>query len=97
MDAKLLEGLTEEQIAKVKEFKNHEELLKVASDEGIELSEEQLEAVSGGGACSSSGRKCVTCKSTNIKLEYSRIGPVFRDDYYTCNDCHERWYVRTSK
>ena len=96
MDARLLEGLTEDQIAKVKDCKNVEELLKIASDEGIELSEEQLEAVSGGGACSS-GPKCPTCGSTNLKFEYRRVGPVFRDDYYTCNDCHEHFYRRGSK
>ena len=96
MDAKLFEGLTEEQIAKVKACKNNEELLKMAKEEGIELSDEQLEAVSGGGACSDT-LKCVTCGSTNLRFEYTRVGPVFKDDYYTCNDCHERFYRRGSK
>ena len=40
----LLKGLTEEQIAKVKACKNQEEMLAVAKEEGIELTEEQLEA-----------------------------------------------------
>ena len=48
----LLKGLTEEQIAKVKACKNHEELLALAKSEGIELTDEQLAAISGGGACS---------------------------------------------
>ena len=48
MKEELLKGLSEEQIAKVKACKNHEELLAVAKEEGIELSEEQLSAVSGG-------------------------------------------------
>ena len=52
MKQDLLKGLTEEQIAKVKACKNHEELLALAKAEGIELSDEQLAAVSGGGACS---------------------------------------------
>ncbi len=96
MDTKLLEGLTEEQIAKVKACKNQEEMLAVAKEEGIELSDEQLEAVSGGGACSDT-LKCVTCGSTNLKFEYTRVGPVFKDTYYTCNDCHEHFYRRGSK
>ena len=48
----LLKGLTKEQIAKVKACKNSEELLALAKEEGIELTDEQLKAISGGGACS---------------------------------------------
>ena len=54
MKKDLLKGLTEEQIAKVKACDNSKDLLQLAKDEGVELSEEQLNAVSGGGACSSS-------------------------------------------
>ena len=56
MKKELLKGLTEEQIAKVKACKSHEELLALAKEEGIELADEQLEAISGG-ACSSSKPK----------------------------------------
>ena len=52
MKKELLKGLSEDQIAKVKACKSHEELLALAKKEGIELSEEQLAVVSGGGACS---------------------------------------------
>ena len=55
MKKELLNGLTKEQIAKVKACKNGEELLKLAKEEGIELSDEQLEAVNGG-ACSNDSR-----------------------------------------
>ena len=48
MREELLKGLTEEQIKKVKACKNSEELLALAKQEGIELSNEQLEAVNGG-------------------------------------------------
>ena len=47
----LLKGLTEEQIAKVKAFDNVNDLFQLAKDEGVELNNEQLDAVSGG-ACS---------------------------------------------
>ena len=48
MKDELLKGLNEEQIAKVKECKSEEDLLALAKQEGIELTDEQLEAVSGG-------------------------------------------------
>lgn len=48
MKQELLKGLTEEQIAKIKACKNQEEVLKLAKEEGVELTDEQLEAVSGG-------------------------------------------------
>ena len=53
MKKKLLEGLTEDQIAKVKACDDVKDLLQLAKDEGVELNEEQLNAVSGG-ACSDS-------------------------------------------
>jgi len=48
MKKELLKGLTEEQIKKVEACKNAEEILALAKAEGVTLSEEQLEAVSGG-------------------------------------------------
>jgi len=53
MKKELLKGLTEEQINKVKACDDVNDLLQLAKDEGVELNEEQLNAVSGG-ACSSS-------------------------------------------
>ncbi len=51
MKKELLKGLTDEQIAKIKACKSSEEILKIASEEGVELNDEQLAAVSGGGFC----------------------------------------------
>ena len=67
MKKELLKGLTEEQIAKVKACKSHEELLALAKAEGIELTDEQLEVVNGGGCTSepSSNEKCPKCGSNN--------------------------------
>ena len=53
MRKELLKGLTDEQIAKVKACENSSDLLQLARDEGVELTEEQLTAISGG-ACSTS-------------------------------------------
>ena len=57
MKKELLKGLTEEQIAKVKACKSHEELLALAKEEDIELTDEQLTTISGGGACSSEDKE----------------------------------------
>ena len=65
MKEELLKGLTEEQIAKVKDCKNQEEILKAAREEGIELTDEQLEAVSGG-ACAGFTR-CPRCNSDQVE------------------------------
>ena len=84
MKEELLKGLTEEQIAKVKACKNSEELLALAKQEDIELTEEQLGAVNGG-ACSNTDNcpPCPSCGSTNVKLRQS--GKVLKK--YKCNDC----------
>lgn len=59
MEKEIFKGLSDEQIAKVKACKNQEEILALAKAEGIELSEEQLEAVSGG--CNTANKKCPQC------------------------------------
>ena len=53
----LYEGLNEEQIAKIKACKSQEELLKLAKEEGVELTDEQLEAVHGGFCTTSESNK----------------------------------------
>lgn len=50
MRKELLEGLTDEQIAKVEACSSVEEVLEIAKAEGVELNDEQLGAVTGG-AC----------------------------------------------
>ena len=71
MEKELLKGLTEEQIAKVKACKNHEELLALAKEEGVELTDEQLAAVSGGVCTSTPDFVCPKCGSKNIKTRYN--------------------------
>ncbi|MDY6430775.1 MAG: hypothetical protein SPL00_03190 [Bacilli bacterium] len=90
MEKELLKGLTEEQIAKVKECKNHEELLALAKEEGVELTDEQLKVVAGGGACSvisDIGDKvnpfdCPKCGSNNV---------VKDGNISTCKSCGHKW------
>ena len=52
MKKSLLKGLTPDQIEKVKACEDTHDLLQLAKDEGVELNDEQLSAVSGG-VCSS--------------------------------------------
>ena len=51
MKKELLKGLTEDQIAKVRECDDYHDLMQLAADEGVELNAEQLEAITGG-SCS---------------------------------------------
>ena len=81
MRQELLKGLSEEQIKKVEACKSSEEILALAKEEGVTLTDEQLEAVSGGG-CIVSTAKCDKCGSKNVKL----IRSVERGKY-ECKDC----------
>ena len=47
---KYFDGLSDEMRAKVKSCKSSEELISLAKTEGIELTNEQLDAISGGGS-----------------------------------------------
>ena len=80
MKDKLLKGLTEEQIAKVKACKSQKELLELARKEGVELSEEQLEGVSGG-SCTSKGITCPWCGSY---FAVQRSGEFFHCEFCDC-------------
>lgn len=91
MKKELLKGLSEEQIAKAKLCKNQDELLKLAKEEGIVLSDEQLAAVSGG-ICSES-TVAVTCPKCGKQFN----GSVYRDSCvkslgkFTCPQCGHTW------
>ena len=97
MKNELLKGLSEEQIAKVKACKSQEELLALAKAEGIQLSDEQLEAVSGGGCSSTDTRKvCPHCGSKNTELSPNTKGKSVNGmlvTYYKCKDCKKVFYV----
>ena len=92
MNKELLKGLTEEQIAKAKSCKNQEEFLALAKAEGIELSEEQLAAVSGGICTSTPDFVCPKCGSKKIKTKYNEnsIAEWWNN---TCQDCGHVWIV----
>ena len=89
MKEELLKGLTEEQIKKAKDCKNQEELLAFAQAEGIQLTDEQLEAVSGGW-CSETTEPCPKCGSTSIKKEH-RGNDVHMHTVFICKKCGHEW------
>jgi hypothetical protein len=66
MNKELFNGLTQEQMEKAAACKNNSELLALAKAEGIELSDEQLQAVAGGGCTIISIPKCPYCGSVWI-------------------------------
>ena len=96
MRKELLKGLTEEQIKKVKECKSSEEILDLAKAEGVQLSDEQLEAVSGGG-CIGRDPECPKCGSKNLNITYrtEKNNAGYYDDIrytdFRCNDCGHKW------
>ena len=68
MRKELLNGLTEDQIAKVKACDNIHDLLQLAEDEEVTLTSEQLAAVNGGG-CSDSDDEKKTSDNGHRKYE----------------------------
>ncbi|MDY6430971.1 MAG: Nif11 family protein [Bacilli bacterium] len=91
MKEELLKGLSEEQIAKIKACKSQEEILKLAKEEGFELTDEQLEAVNGG-FCTDDTPKCPNCGSKHV----SRLH-VYDGIDYNCRECYYTWRVYSNK
>ena len=85
MRNELLKGLSEEQIKKVEACKSSEEILNLAKAEGVELNDEQLEAVSGGGC--SDNIYCEKCGSghTEAIKEVENDGKIYTK--YKCKIC----------
>ena len=91
MKQDLLKGLTKEQIAKAKASKNSDEILALAKAEGVELNEEQLEAVSGGSFCySTPDFECPKCGSHNVDA-CALHGPAAMYWECKCKDCKHEW------
>ena len=91
MRKELLKGLTEEQVNKASKCKTSEELLALAKQEGVVLSDEQLEAVSGG-----------VCSNTKVSSVCPKCGTEISDEVYNdscnkllvrfkCKNCGHEW------
>ena len=95
MKEELLKGLTEEQMAKVKACKSQEEMLALAKEEGIDLTEEQLEAISGGGTCTRPTAQPAYCEKCGWMDYCDIVGNGGSSDYkYTlkCRHCGNKFY-----
>lgn len=90
MPNELLKGLSNEQIAKIKACKNQEELLAYAKAEGIELTDEQLAAVSGGFHCTTPTFTCPDCQSHDVD-GYEACGHLQNYWDCTCRNCGKHW------
>ena len=82
----LLKGLTEEQIKKVKSCKSPNELLELAKKEGVELTDEQLKAISGGW-CTQTPPPCPFCGSKNTIKNSDDSGYA-----WYCQDCRSPYW-----
>ena len=88
----LLQGLTDAQREKAKNCRSSEELLKIAQEEGVELNDEQLSAISGGctGIEENSPPRpqhvtCTNCGSSTVDLQYQ---VKTANGYYWEYKCH---------
>ena len=88
MRKELLKGLTEEQVKKVQECKNSDEILALAKAEGVQLTDEQLSAISGGG-CIMSYHKCPQCGGKPGIGGYDKKKKMH---YNWCQSCCFQWY-----
>ena len=83
----LLQGLSEEQVIRLQTCKSQEEVLALAKKEGVELTDEQLNAVSGGDFCLCPQTHCPDCNSTDVEVStYNPAGSV-----YYCKKCQKEF------
>lgn len=61
MKKDLLSGFNQEQIAKIKACKSYKELLQLAKEEEVDLTQEQLATIYGGACFSGGGVACPYC------------------------------------
>jgi hypothetical protein len=92
MNKELLKGMTEEQIEKASHCKNMTELLSLAKEEGVELSDEQLRQINGG--CHSGPQfrsaACPQC-GTMANGEYVETTPGDGHYHFICPHCGYDW------
>jgi hypothetical protein len=96
MKEELLKGLTEEQKAKIKNCKSGQEILEIAKQEGTELNDDQLEAVSGGGCgdvnnSSATAIVCPSCGSYDVETITVEGDGAHLD--CVCKKCRHTWSV----
>lgn len=90
-----LNDFTSELQAKMQEAKNPEEVLALCKEEGIELSDDDLEKVSGGWSSSDDGGpSCPVCGSTNVTIDATNTSSgLYSVEEFTCHSCGHVWTV----
>ena len=100
MKEELLKGLSDEQFEKARACKTSEELIQLAMDEGVELNDDQLEAISGGGCdktpqsnANNGGISCPKCCSSNVTRVRTSVCDPTDSAYisYECLNCSYCW------
>ena len=87
--------ITDDQRERLQGAQSPEELLEKAREEGLELTDEQLESISGGGFWGGSdsnpgvGVKCPQCGSSDVRIEYSEEG--WDQCVFRCYGCRAGW------
>lgn len=76
------EDLTPEQQAKVQQFESTEELLAFVENEGLEISDDELNGIAGGEGWGDRQRRCPICQSTGIDVYV---------DHFKCRKCNHEW------
>lgn len=93
INEELLKGLSEEQLEKARACKTHAELLELAKEEGLQLTDEQLESVNGG-ACriEAPSVPCPNCNGTRIEATWDAYADNSNGVHHcVCLDCGERF------
>lgn len=94
MREELLKGLTKEQIEKASKCRSQEELIAIARQEGVELTDEQLAAINGGcvGPVAREG-VCPTC-GAHVTGEFLETTPGDGKYHFICTSCGHDWFEK---
>ena len=89
----LVKGLTDEQIEKASRCHSEDELLALAKEEGVELTSEQLEAVSGGACGPHQQFRTTACPRCGEQMqgEFIETTPGDGKYHFRCLNCGHHW------
>ncbi len=96
MREELLKGLSKQQLEKASKCKNKNELLALAKEEGVELTSEQLEAVSGGACSPHQQFRTTACPQCGEQMqgEFVETTPGDGKYHFVCKHCGFEWFEK---
>ena len=96
MKKELLKGLTDEQIEKASRCHSEAELIALAEKEGVELTSEQLAAVSGGFCGPRQAYRVAACPQCGEQTQGEFLETTPGDGHYhfICKHCGYEWYEK---